>query len=75
MTALPGGDDFDGLEIRHVQPYEATKAYFCPGCNNEVPPRTGHEVIVPIDAPDLRRHWHSSCWRIEANRRLGRRRR
>ena len=76
MTALPGGpgDTLDGLEIRHVHPYEATKAYRCPGCHGDIPARTGHEVVVPTDEPDLRRHWHSRCWHIEAARRLGRRR-
>lgn len=48
--------------MRHVQPYEATKEYRCPGCNQEIRPGTGHKVVVPLDAPDLRRHWHTSCW-------------
>ncbi|MFM2114694.1 MAG: hypothetical protein RI908_435, partial [Actinomycetota bacterium] len=26
------------VEVRRVQPYEATKAYLCPGCNREIPP-------------------------------------
>ncbi|HEV7862244.1 MAG TPA: hypothetical protein VGR20_06065 [Acidimicrobiia bacterium] len=50
------------VEVRHVQPYEATKEYRCPGCNQEIRPGTGHKVVVPLDAPDLRRHWHTSCW-------------
>ena len=29
----------------------------------------GHEVVVPVGAPDLRRHWHTGCWRREARRR------
>ncbi|MGA0878945.1 MAG: hypothetical protein ACO3SP_07475, partial [Ilumatobacteraceae bacterium] len=28
----------------------------------EIPPRLGHYVAVPRDAPDLRRHWHRACW-------------
>jgi hypothetical protein len=73
MSPLPGGDaaGLEHLEVRHVHPYEAIKAYLCPGCHHEIPPRTGHEVVVPIDAPDLRRHWHSACWRIEVRRRTG----
>lgn len=51
------------VDVRHVQPYEATKPYRCPGCDHEIPPGTGHEVVVPLHAPDLRRHWHTSCWR------------
>lgn len=53
----------DDVEVRFVQPYEATKAYLCPGCHQEIRPRTHHVVAVPTDAPDLRRHWHTPCWR------------
>jgi hypothetical protein len=49
--------------VRHVQPYEAAKTYRCPGCDHQIAPGTGHEVVVPLDAPDLRRHWHTPCWR------------
>ena len=52
----------DGVTVRHVQPYEAVKAYRCPGCDHEIPPGLGHEVVVPVDAPDDRRHWHTGCW-------------
>jgi hypothetical protein len=27
---------------------------------------------VPLDAPDLRRHWHHSCWAHRDRRRPGR---
>ncbi|MBS1264645.1 MAG: hypothetical protein MAG471_00470 [Acidimicrobiaceae bacterium] len=50
------------LEVRFIQPYQATKAYTCPGCNREIPPGLGHMVVVPVEAPDLRRHWHRGCW-------------
>jgi hypothetical protein len=49
-------------EVRFVQPYEATKAYICPGCGREIPAGTHHLVAVPKSAPDLRRHWHRGCW-------------
>jgi hypothetical protein len=63
--------DVDGssVEIRRVQPYQATKAYLCPGCNQDIPAGTGHLVVVPTEAPDLRRHWHRSCWDARATRR------
>ena len=48
-------------EQRRIQPFEARKQYVCPGCNQEIPRGTGHVVIVPLSAPDLRRHWHNSC--------------
>jgi hypothetical protein len=62
--------DRDGaaVEVRHVQPYQAVKAYRCPGCDHEIAPGLGHEVVVPVDAPDLRRHWHTSCWHRESRR-------
>ena len=50
------------IEIRRVQPYEAHKRYLCPGCNRDIPAGTGHYVVVPLEAPDLRRHWHRGCW-------------
>ena len=61
------------VEVRRVQPYEATKTYVCPGCNRDIRPGEGHLVAVPIDAPDLRRHWHRGCWAARDRRRPGRR--
>lgn len=49
-------------EVRRVQPYQALKAYLCPGCNRDIAAGTGHIVAVPLDAADLRRHWHHGCW-------------
>jgi hypothetical protein len=54
--------DLGPLEVRRIQPYEARKRYLCPGCNRDIPEGTGHYVVVPADAPDLRRHWHRGCW-------------
>ena len=45
-----------------VQPFQATKRYLCPGCHRDIVPGTGHLVVVPRAAPDLRRHWHHGCW-------------
>ena len=53
---------FGRVEVRRVQPYEAVKAYVCPGCHHRIPVGTGHYVAVPADSPDLRRHWHKACW-------------
>lgn len=64
-------DDGD-VEVRRIQPYEARKAYICPGCNQDIPAGTGHVVVVPRRAPDLRRHWHHPCWANRATRRPGR---
>lgn len=60
------------LEVRAVQPYQARKAYRCPGCNQDIAEGTGHLVVVPVAAPDLRRHWHHPCWAHRRARRPGR---
>ena len=60
--SAPGVPPEGDFEVRHVQPYEATKAYRCPGCDHEILPGTGHKVVVPLAAPELRRHWHTGCW-------------
>ncbi|GAC1314038.1 MAG: hypothetical protein NVSMB16_10810 [Acidimicrobiales bacterium] len=52
----------DEVEVRLVHPYQATKRYRCPGCGHAIERGVGHEVVVPLDAPDLRRHWHRPCW-------------
>ena len=59
---LEQAPDPDSVDVRHVQPYEATKTYRCPGCDHEITPGTGHKVVVPVDDPDRRRHWHTACW-------------
>lgn len=56
-------------EMRRIQPYQATKTYVCPGCNQEIRPGTGHVVIVPLADPTDRRHWHSPCWEHRGRRR------
>ena len=55
-------DDHNDVDVRHVQPYQAEKIYRCPGCDQEIRPGEGHEVVVPRSDPDARRHWHSGCW-------------
>ena len=65
------GPDQD-LEVRRIQPYQAVKVYRCPGCNQDIAVGLGHYVVVPVGAPDLRRHWHYACWDNRATRRPGR---
>lgn len=60
-----------GLEVRAVQPYQATKRYRCPGCNQDIFEGMGHLVVVPRAAPELRRHWHHPCWAHRRRRRPG----
>jgi len=68
----------DGVDVRHVQPYEADKVYRCPGCDHEIRAGVGHEVVVPRERPEERRHWHSGCWNraaLQNERAAGRRNR
>lgn len=65
-------DLHEEAEVRRIQPYQATKSYICPGCNQDIPPSTGHLVVVPTATPDLRRHWHQACWQHRHRRRPGR---
>lgn len=64
----PDPSDTPDSEVRFIQPFQATKTYLCPGCNRDITPGTGHMVVVPPDAPDLRRHWHRGCWNNRASR-------
>ena len=54
-----------------MQPGSATKAYRCPGCEGVIAVGRFHLVVVPEDAPDLRRHWHHGCWHKEQRRLTG----
>lgn len=59
-----------GYEVRQVG---GGKEYRCPGCDHPIRPGVWHLVVVPEDAPEERRHWHTGCWRVELRRRgLGR---
>jgi hypothetical protein len=60
------------VEVRRIQPFQATKTYRCPGCQQDIGPGTGHLVVIPLDAVDLRRHWHHPCWAHRDRRRPGR---
>ena len=65
------GHPFEDVEalVKPIQPYQARKAYACPGCETVIPPGMGHVVVVPTETPDLRRHWHRGCWFKELRRR------
>jgi hypothetical protein len=67
-----GLDPDDEVVVHRVHPFEARKSYVCPGCQQEIMPGTGHLVIVPVRAVDLRRHWHQVCWEHRGRRRPGR---
>ena len=57
--------DLADVEVRSMHPYQAAKTYVCPGCHHDIPAGTGHLVVIPRRAPDLRRHWHRACWTRE----------
>jgi hypothetical protein len=58
----------DDVEVHVLQPYQAVKTYCCPHCNRDIPSGTGHLVVVPRHAVDLRRHWHKGCWQLVERR-------
>lgn len=60
------------VDVRRIHPYQAVKSYRCPGCHGTIPPGLGHYVVVPIEFPDERRHWHYACWERRRTRRPGR---
>ncbi|MBV8959869.1 MAG: hypothetical protein JO087_13965 [Actinobacteria bacterium] len=62
----------DDVEVRRIHPFQATKYYLCPGCNQDIVPGLTHVVVVPMHDPDLRRHWHTPCWENRHRRRPGR---
>jgi hypothetical protein len=49
--------------VRRLTGARVTKAYRCPGCQQEIPVGQPHVVAWPEhgDAED-RRHWHTGCW-------------
>jgi hypothetical protein len=57
--------------VRTIPGGAATKAYRCPGCDQEIPAGVAHVVAWAADGhgdPDNRRHWHASCWRSRDRR-------
>ena len=57
-----------GYEVRRVAAERATKDYRCPDCGNLVPSGEAHVVVWPTGEEELRRHWHTHCWRLEVRR-------
>jgi hypothetical protein len=59
--------------VRQIPGAATTKAYRCPGCDQEIPPGTAHVVAWPAEAPgvEMRRHWHRACWERRLSRRPG----
>lgn len=57
-----------GYEAHATPGIKAHKEYVCPSCGNVIPAGQGHVVAWPVDAADLRRHWHRHCWRMAVRR-------
>lgn len=72
-NAFDVGDDLtlDGYEVRHISAERAAKDYVCPSCGNLVREGESHVVVWPEHDNDLRRHWHTHCWRIEVRNSVG----
>jgi hypothetical protein len=57
--------------VRRIPGGAATKAYRCPGCDQEIAPGVAHVVVWPADGGGGladRRHWHNGCWRARDRR-------
>jgi hypothetical protein len=51
--------------VRAVSGASATRAYLCPGCQQDVTPGVPHVVVWPAEGVGGlgdRRHWHTGCW-------------
>jgi hypothetical protein len=58
--------------VRRISGSASTKAYRCPGCDQEIRPATPHIVAWPLEAGrglEDRRHWHATCWDARDRRR------
>lgn len=60
------------LDVRVLQPFQASKAYQCPSCNQTITKGTANIVVVPRPDPDVRRHFHAPCWEQVQRRRANR---
>jgi hypothetical protein len=63
--------------VRQVTGSAATRAYRCPGCDQQIRPATPHVVAWPASFRDgededsglaERRHWHTACWNARGRR-------
>ena len=57
--------------VRRITGSASTKAYRCPGCDQEIRPATPHIVAFPADGLgglEDRRHWHTPCWQARGRR-------
>ena len=66
VESWPDGE----FAVRPVSGSAATKAYRCPGCDQEIAPATPHVVAWPVVGTGVedRRHWHTACWRSRLRR-------
>jgi hypothetical protein len=66
-------EDFGGEDwvVQTITGAASTKAYRCPGCDQEIRPATPHVVAYPADGlggVEARRHWHTPCWSSRGTR-------
>jgi hypothetical protein len=60
--------ELSGFEVRRVHGVAARKVYRCPECARDIAVGQSHVVAWPREQSDLRRHWHTGCWRAVARR-------
>jgi len=71
VVRLQGGatreESYRGMRwtVRAVTGASATRAYLCPGCQQDIQLGTPHVVVWPAEGVGGlgdRRHWHTACW-------------
>lgn len=57
--------------VRRLTGASSERAYFCPGCEQDIVPGTPHVVAWPeegVGGVGDRRHWHTPCWAARERR-------
>lgn len=57
--------------VRRLTGESSERAYFCPGCEQDIVPGTPHVVAWPeegVGGVGDRRHWHTPCWTARERR-------
>ena len=76
LGGAPRRESYAGREwfVRRVSGAGSTRAYLCPGCQQQIAVGSANVVAWPADGiggVDDRRHWHPGCWAARDRRHPG----